>query len=252
MKTQSNYFNINYIFSPSLVVQRIADTVEGGKAGYICVADGNILQMVHRDPEYRKVINGALFSICDSSWVPVFLKRLYGMEVPQYCGSQIFEDIIAQRKYRMFFLGAHQSILGPLRENLAARYDPGIGTMVFEELPFRKVEDFDYPAIAEKINADNPDIIWVSLGAPKQEIFMGRLAPYLNRGVMIAVGAAFKFYSGVSESRAPEWMVRHHLEFIYRIIQDPRKQISRCWKIVSAIPAIIGEEKKKREDRKTD
>ena len=56
---------------------------------------------------------------------------------------------------------------------------------------------------------------------------------------MIAVGAAFKFYSGLDEKRAPAWMVRSHMEFIYRIAQEPRKQLRRCSNIVSSLPRLL-------------
>ena len=74
--------------------------------------------------------------------------------------------------------------------------------MTFLELPYMSVEEFDYANIAKEIETDEADIIWIALGAPKQEYFMDRLKPHLKRGVMIAVGAVFKFYSGVEARRA--------------------------------------------------
>jgi len=242
----SNYFNINYEFNISRIHDAIERRLIEEGADYICVADGNILQMVHKDEAYREVVNGGMFSICDSSWVPLFLKQLYGMEVPQYCGSQIFKDVVESKKYRMFFLGTSDSILRPLKENLAATCDARIAGMQFVSLPFCKVEDFDYPAIAEMINSDNPDIIWVALGAPKQEYFMHNLKPYLNRGVMIAVGAVFKFFSGTNEKRAPKWMVKGHIEFIYRILQDPKKQLFRCRNILVTLPSVLRAERRRK------
>jgi len=240
------YFNINYELNPAAVLDCIDQSAHapqiqstGEKAQYVCVADGNILQMVHWDLEYRAVVNGAVFSICDSSWVPLFLKWIYGIRVPQYCGSRIFHDILSLKKYRMYFIGASQNILDALKRQLASNYDERIIDMQFVELPFCGVDDFDYESIARDINHDNPDIIWVALGAPKQEIFMSRLKPYLDRGVMIAVGAAFKFYSGVGEKRAPDWIVKCHLEFVCRLISDPKKQFQRCWSILTALPAIL-------------
>lgn len=96
------------------------------------------------------------------------------------------------------------------------------------------------------IEDDGADIIWVALGAPKQEQFMARLNPHLKRGVQIAVGAAFKFYSGTEEKRAPEWVVKHHMEFVYRIMQDPKKQIKRCWGIISTLPGMLWREWKRK------
>lgn len=242
------YFDITYEFDPEAALERIDGRVAAGEPGYVCVADGNILQMVHRDAAYRNVVDGAMFAICDSSWTPLLLRRLYGIEVPQYCGSQIFADITSMRKYRQCFLGTSQATLESLRTNLT-EVDPAIAGMTFRELPFCSVDEFDYAAIAAEVNADGADIIWVALGAPKQEIFMSRLLPLLERGVMIGVGAVFNFRAGTGESRAPEWMVRSHLEFVYRIFQSPAKQLRRCREIISAYPAIYKKEKRRRDGR---
>lgn len=242
------YFNIRYEFDKAVVQERIAQKTTEQGAGYICVADANILQQVHNNLDYRKVVDGSMFSICDSSWVPIFVNRIYGIKYEHYCGSMIFKDIIEMKRYRQFFMGTSTKTLAALKENLTAM-DPAIKDMTFYELPFCNVEDFDYPAIAEMVNRDNPDIIWVALGAPKQEIFMSKLNPYLKRGVQIAVGAAFKFYSGLEEKRAPAWMRRMHLEFVYRIFAEPKKQWARCKQIICTLPRIFREEKKRKASR---
>lgn len=239
------YFHINYEFNPLVVQEGIAQRIAEKGTGYVCVADANILQQVHNDLNYRKVVEGAMFSICDSSWVPVFLKWIYGIDRSQYCGSMIFKDLIEMKRYRHLFIGTSTRVLNALKDNLMVM-DPAIKGMTFYEPPFCDVEDFDYPAIAEMINRDNPDIIWVALGAPKQEIFMSKLQPYLKRGVQIAVGAAFKFYSGLDEKRAPAWMRRSKLEFLYRIYAEPKKQFARCKQIVLTLPGIIREESRRK------
>ena len=235
------YFNIRYEFDRCKVLSAINSTLDAEKTGYICVADGVILNTVNKDEDYKKVVDGAMFSICDSSYVPIYLKWIYGIKREQYCGSQIFMDLIKSKKYRMFFMGTSQDILNGLKANLS-KIDSAIGRMTFYELPFCTVDEFDYPAIASMIKKDRADIIWVALGAPKQEIFMSRLKPYLKKGVMIAVGAAFKFFSGVEAKRAPEWMVKMHLEFVYRIFKEPGKQVRRCWGIVSSLPRLLQQE----------
>lgn len=241
------YFNLKYEFDKEEVFKSIDKELEAGKANYICVADGVILNTANRKPEYLEVINGGMFSICDSSYVPLYLKWIYGIKRQQYCGSQIFMDIVKMKKYRMFFMGTSTETLNGLK-NTISKIDHRIENMTFYELPFCKVEDFDYSSIADMVNKDGADIIWVALGAPKQEIFMSKLKPYLKRGVMIAVGAVFKFYSGgVDVKRAPEWMVKAHLEFVYRIFSEPKKQIKRCAWIIRTLPGLlIGEYKRKK------
>lgn len=241
-----SYFNINYEFDKPTIWKRIDEQLQEEGARYICVADGNILQIVHKDLEYRNVVNASMFSICDSSWVPLYLKRIYGIQYEQYCGSQIFEDLTGKKQYRQFFIGTSEKVLAGLKTELSKK-DPTVSEMTFFAPPFCQVEDFDYPAIAKMINEDNPDIIWVALGAPKQENFMSHLQPLLNRGVLIGVGAVFNFYCGLENApkRAPKWMVKHHLEFVYRVFSEPKKQVRRCKKVLLTLPKIYKEEKKR-------
>lgn len=235
MKT---YFKVRFEMDRRTVHACISKRLSNPGSDYICVADGVILNTANRNEEYLDVVNGGMFSICDSSYVPLYIKWIYGKKYSQYCGSEIFMDIIASRKYRMIFLGTQQPILNGLKNNLT-NYNPDVAEMKFIELPFRKINEFDYEAIARMIEEDGADIIWVSLGAPKQEYFMSMLKPHLNHGVMIAVGAAFKFFSGLKESRAPMWMVKHHMEFIYRLCQDPKKQMRRCGWIIATLPQML-------------
>ena len=238
----NTYFNINYEFDK----QQVLRAIEEAQKGYICVADGVVMNTANRNPEYLKVVNGSLFSICDSSWVPVYLKSIYGVKYKQYCGADIFKDIVSSCKYRMIFMGTSKSILEGLKKELT-KMNSDVEGMQFIELPFRNVEDFDYPDIAKIIDEDGAKIIWVALGAPKQECFMNYLLPHLSQGVAIGVGAAFKFYSGTEEKRCPSWMQKYHLEFLYRIMQAPQKQLKRCFWIIWSLPGLYyGEVKRKR------
>lgn len=240
------YFNMCYCFDKKEVVQRIDEQLLKPGSEYVTVADGVVLNTVNRNPEYKRVTDGAMFSICDSSYVPLYVKWIYGLDRDQYTGSMIFRELISSRKYRMFFLGTSEDILSALKQNLSVKFNPDCVDMTFMSLPFMDVNDFDYADIAQKITADKADIVWVSLGAPKQDIFMSLLKPHLNHGVMLGVGAAFKFYSGLVEKRAPDWMIKNHLEFLYRIFQDPKKQLKRCAWIVYMLPKMFVEELKRK------
>jgi len=247
----NTYFNINYEMDKAKVHESISDVIIKEGKGYICVADGVVMNTANRNKDYLDVVNGGLFAICDSGWVPLYLKSIYGIKYEQYCGAEIFKDIVSSRKYRMIFMGTHQRTLDALQSELAKTMNPDVKDMSFIELPFRDVEDFDYPKIAKMIEEDGAMIIWVALGAPKQERFMNRLLPHLKTGVMLGVGAVFKFYSGTEEKRCPEWLQKHHMEFLYRIWQDPKKQLKRCFWILWTLPGLyFGEVKRARKEKK--
>jgi N-acetylglucosaminyldiphosphoundecaprenol N-acetyl-beta-D-mannosaminyltransferase len=115
--------------------------------------------------------------------------------------------------------------------------------MRFRPLPFKDVEHFDYQSIADDINEYKPEIIWVSLGAPKQEIFMHNLLPYLEQGVMFGFGATFNFNAGTGPvKRAPEWMRRCKLEWLYRALEEPKKNIPRYYRFLRKLPKLIWSE----------
>ena len=129
----NTYFNIRYEFDKTEVHNAIAHQIASGRADYICVADGVILNTVNRNEAYKKVVNDGMFSICDSSYVPLYLRLIYGKKYEQYCGSDIFQDIISEKKYRMAFLGTNQCTLDALQQNLI-KMNPAVKPMSFYEL----------------------------------------------------------------------------------------------------------------------
>ena len=238
------YFGLSYEFDKSVVYDTIDNIIQSGSKGYVCVADGVTLSMSQNYPLLRKVLDEAGIVICDSGWVQLFLRWIYGIDREQLSGSELFSTILHKKKYKMMFLGTSNAILKPLRENIS-KIDNQILDMKFIALPFRPVENFNYKEIADTINEEKPDIVWVALGMPKQEIFMYHLNPYLDRGVCIGVGAAFKFFSGLSgHRRAPKWMIKCKIEWIHRIFSEPKKQIGRCWLIIRTIPILLFQENK--------
>ena len=216
MNEDKKYFNVRIEFDRDKLDRTIFDAIEKGIPGYSCSVEANNLTIANQNPEFLKVLNGALVNNCDGSVLAKILAWIHKEPIDSYIGADIFLKYIAMRRFRQFFLGNTEEVLAGLRKNLS-EIDPAIKDMRFETLPFRAVDEFDYQGIADMINADNPDIIWVSLGAPKQEMFMSRLKPYLKRGVMFGYGAIFNFNAGVGEvKRAPQWMLKLRLEWLHR------------------------------------
>lgn len=242
--SQEKYFNVRLQFDKEQFDKTIFDTIANGGKGYVCSVESNNLTVANTRPEFLDVVNGALVNNCDGSILAKILAHIHKQPIDSYIGADIFIKYVKMCRFRQYFLGNTPEVLNGLRENLS-KIDPKIAYMQFETLPFRSVDEFDYEDIARKINADNPDIIWVSLGAPKQEMFMNRLEPYLNRGIMFGFGAIFNFNSGVSAvKRAPGWMLKLRLEWLYRAFNEPKKNIPRYWNFIKILPRLIREEKR--------
>ncbi len=244
MNEDKRYFKVRLEFDKDKLDKTIFDTIENGGKGYVCSVESNNLTVANNNPEFLKVLNGALVNNCDGSVLASILGKIHHEPLESYIGADIFIKYVKTCRFRQFFLGNTPEVLAGLKSNLS-EIDPKIATMRFETLPFRKVDEFDYEGIAKMINDDNPDIIWVSLGAPKQEFFMSKLEPYLNRGVMFGFGAIFNFNAGVGGvKRAPNWMLSHKLEWLHRALEQPQKNIPRYWNFIKTLPRLIKEEKK--------
>ena len=237
-----SYFNVNLEFDRTRVDSIIQSTIAANGKGYVCSVEGNNIAVANRNPAFLKVLNNALVNICDGSMVATLLSGIHRKTLKPYVGADLFIRYVRMCRYKQFFLGNTRLILNGLKNNLS-KIDPAIADMPFEELPFKKVEDFDYIGIAEMINKENPDIIWVSLGAPKQEQFMSLLLPYLNRGVMFGFGAIFNFNAGVGHvKRAPSLMLKLRTEWLYRAFEEPKKNIPRYWNLIKQMPKLIANE----------
>lgn len=239
------YFNVNLEFDSSKVDNIIHDAIEHGERGYVCSVESNNLTVANKNEKFGEVVNNALVNICDGSVLALILGKIHGQNFKSYVGADLFLNYVHRKCYKQYFLGNTRDVLDGLRNNLK-NIDSKIESMSFVELPFRKVEDFDYKAIATHINEIDPDIIWVSLGAPKQEFFMANLLPHINRGVMFGFGAIFNFNSGTNQvKRAPSWMRQLKLEWLYRACEEPKKNIPRYWNFIKIMPSLIINERRK-------
>lgn len=242
MMEEELYFGVRLEFDKDKLDKTVFDAIENDTPGYVCSVESNNLTCAWRDPSFRDVLNGALVNNCDGSVLAKIFSRLHKRPLESYIGADIFIKYIKMCRFRQFFLGNTPEVLAGLRDNLA-KLDPKVNDMRFETLPFATVDSFDYKGIADMINEDAPDIVWVSLGAPKQEIFMSRLKPYLKRGVMFGFGAIFNFNAGVGEvKRAPSWMLQLRLEWLYRALEQPKKNIPRYWRFIVSLPSMIRKE----------
>lgn len=136
----------------------------------------------------------------------------------------IFKESIVQGKSHYFYGGKNDDVLIKLRENLERDY-PGINIVGMYSPPFRELTKEEDDRICSEINELHPDFLWVGIGAPKQEMWMWQHQKKIHGTIMLGVGAGFNFFAGALD-KAPEWMEKASLEWLFRLIKEPK----RLWK----------------------
>ena len=205
----------------------ITENLESLKGDYICVSNVHTTVMAYRDKAYRKVQNGGAMALPDGQPLSI-VSRIRGFSdarrVPGPDLMPAILDLSQKAGYRHYFYGSTEATLEALRAALLRRY-PKLQIAGMYSPPFRELTKEEDEEIVRRINESGADFVWVALGAPKQEWWM-----YEHRhrvqALMLGVGAAFDFTAGTTK-RAPMWMQRLCLEWVFRILRDPKRMLPR-------------------------
>jgi len=237
------YFNIFLEFNHKKFYGIIEDTIQKHSLCYVCVVDANVLTIAQHNLPYQHVLNNSLINTCDGSSIAMVAGWVHHQKFRALNGPEIFEHYI-EKDYKHILLGSTSETTQQIKEVLIRKNLNSINIKTIP-LPFLSVESFDYQSIAKEINQLKPDIIWVSLGAPKQEIFMNKILPFLDQGVMFGIGAAFHFYIG--KLNVPHFKLGS-LRFIWlnRLFNEPNKLIQRLIPYMAIMPSLYLEERKNR------
>lgn len=234
-------FNIKIEFDPKVLRGTIERHIGEKRKAYVCVVDANVLTIAQKDLKYREIVRNATVNTCDGSSISRMVNKIYGTDYHAYNGPEVFEYYI-ERPYKHVLLGNKASKVEQIKAKVREK---GIELdMQHVDVPFVPVEEFDYGSIAKQINELKPDIVWVSLGAPKQETFISNIFPYVNQGVFFGIGAAFNFYTGDLHNNKKE-LGGLRLIWLERVFKEPKKQLRRVWNYLVMMPRVYRKEKEK-------
>lgn len=194
---------------------------------YICVSNVHTTVLSYENSDYRKIQNNSLMSIPDGGPLATLGKKRGFTDMDRVPGPTLMEAIFktsSYKEYRHYFYGSTEATLNKLSNELTEKY-PGINIVGSYSPPFRTLTEAENKKIQENINSLKPDIVWVGLGAPKQEKWMAKNQGKIQ-GLMIGVGAGFDYFAG-NIKRAPRWMQNMNLEWLYRLSQEPRRLFKR-------------------------
>ena len=201
-------------------LDEIERLVAAGRGGAVFTPNVDHVVNAERDAGLRAAYGRADLSLVDGQPV-VWAARLLGTPVPEkISGSDLVPPLLeraAARGWRVALVGGAEGVA-----QKAAAAIPNV-QVVLAEGPRVGVEPRDdEPVLIERIRAARPDLVLVGLGAPKQERLIDRAGPRLAPAVCVAVGASLDFLAGTAR-RAPRWMSRAGLEWLYRLAQEPRR-----------------------------
>ena len=207
-------------------VKLIVEQIDELKGEFICLSNVHTTVMSQKDEEYRNIQNSAFLALPDGSPLSL-VQRLRGYRMAeQVAGPDLMSALwkaTENTEISHYFYGSTQDTIEALGKKLEKEYH-GLKIAGMEAPPFRALTETEDAKAVARINQSGAAIVWVGLGAPKQEKWM-----YEHRGkvnaLMLGVGAGFDFHAGTVK-RAPAWMRNHYLEWLYRLIQDPK----RLWK----------------------
>lgn len=190
---------------------------------YMCVSNVHTTVSAYEDAAYRSVQNGGVMAIPDGGPLSSLGQKRGCRDMRRTTGPDYMRRMLeagVERGYRHFFYGSTPQTLERMRERLMEEY-PGGQVAGMYSPPFRDLTESEDADITRRINEAGADFIWVGLGAPKQEVWMAEHQGKV-KGFMVGVGAGFDYLAGNIE-RAPEWMQKHNLEWLYRLYQEPGK-----------------------------
>lgn len=207
-------------------VRQVADWIERDAhvARFIVQTNVNSIVNARDDPYYHQVLEHADLSVPDGMPL-VWLLRLKGHPIKdRVYGPDLMLMLCeeaAKRGWRCFLYGGAPGVPELLKDVLQTQF-PGLNIVGTYSPPFRPLTPEEDEEICRLINATKPDILWIGLGSPKQDIWMYEHRDKLDVSVMHGVGAAFDFLTG-RVKQAPRWMMQMGLEWFFRLLQEPQR-----------------------------
>lgn len=201
---------------------------QAGQTHLITLVNPYSVLLGRRDHKMADAIRASAFVLADGVGIIHACRMLGCLPITRVTGPTLMLNICdwSQRhKLRHYFYGSSKSVVEALIEKLKQKY-PALDVAGYESPPFRPLTKQEDEQAIRRINESCADVVWVGLGAPKQEIWMLEHLGKIRATAIIGVGAAFDFHSG-SKPWAPEWMRRCGIEWIHRLYHEPKRMWRR-------------------------
>jgi N-acetylglucosaminyldiphosphoundecaprenol N-acetyl-beta-D-mannosaminyltransferase len=200
---------------------------EGHREYVLCTSVHGVVE-AQRDPEIRRILNHSGLTTEDGMPLVWWCQRSGYPNASRVCGTDLLLAMCErapQRGHRHFFYGGSPHVVETLVSRLTQRF-PGLIIAGYRSPPFRVLTPEEDAADVEAINQTQPDFVWVGLGMPKQDKWIAAHVGKIQAAALLGVGAAFDFVAE-TKTRAPSWMQRSGLEWLFRLTTEPRRLAHR-------------------------
>ena len=232
------------------VVDWIVQRALGSQGGVVCTPNADYAVRAHKDASFRRAIQSADIRVPDGMWI-VYASRIAGRGIRHTVTGRLLLPAVAARAAQaglpIALYGAGPMVAAEAAARLQTQ-NTGLDVAVAITPPFGLTIGSDEDDVSvERLKASGARIIFVALGAPKQELWMERRRDDLPGVVLVGVGAAFDIVAGRFRE-APPWMTQIGMEWLFRLWQEPRRLVRRYliddpWILVWAIRARLGVDK---------
>lgn len=223
-------------------VETIAKAIKkpSTKTELVATINPEIILQSQKDAEYKSVLNGSLLSVADGTgvvWAAKKIKKRLKVKIP---GIDLIDSLAkesAQNNWRWYLLGSAPGVAKRAANSLLKKY-PGIKILKSESGGEVSQDGIlGQPGLIERIRKIKPDILIVALGAPKQEFFIRRYRHQLGAKIAVGAGGSLDCIAG-EKKRAPKILRRLGLEWLWRLILEPRR-VRRIWNAVVVFPMTV-------------
>lgn len=205
-------------------VARVNEEMQSGRNGYICLIGVHGIMEAQRDPHLAQIYAHATMMVPDGT-PTVWVGRWQGFhKMQRVAGPDLMLEVFGRKEFANcthFLYGGKEGVAEELRERLTQRF-PWVRIIGTHTPPFRELTVQEENALSSIVREMKPDMIWVGMSTPKQERFMKRFLSLVDGTLIFGVGAAFDFHTGRIKD-SPQWLKRAGLQWLHRLIQEPRR-----------------------------
>ena len=224
-------------------VAKAEQIIASGDKGYVVTPNAEIVYEAVQDSSFRQLLNGACMVLPDGAGV-VLGAKILGTPIREKVAGIEFGDevcaMLARTGGSAYLLGGKPGVAEAAAEKLKEKH-PGLTVCGTADGYFK-----DEAPVVARVNEAKPDVLFVCLGAPKQEKFMKNHFDELDTHLMLGLGGSLDGYAGLAK-RAPQWMINLSLEWLYRLIKDP-KRLGRMMRLPKFVMICVKEKGRRKKN----